>query len=131
MKTQVGSCPKCGAPIYVPSIWHGITPPPNEYTCGCSQESTIISAYPLSNISSGTVNIDQYGYPKIIDTLVFSDKVEVVYRREPYMSYTSYPPITPEPQIYKIVFSCKNGKWHQSEKIMGRFIPASNEGYQF
>lgn len=35
MKTIVGHCPKCGAPIYVPTIWHGITAPPNEYSCDC------------------------------------------------------------------------------------------------
>ena len=34
-KTQVGACPRCGAPIYAPVVWHGITPPPSEHTCGC------------------------------------------------------------------------------------------------
>jgi hypothetical protein len=33
--TTVGNCPKCGAPIYVPTVWHGILPPPNMYSCGC------------------------------------------------------------------------------------------------
>lgn len=36
MNQQVGSCPKCGAPIYSPSVWHGITPPPVTYTCSCN-----------------------------------------------------------------------------------------------
>lgn len=36
MWTTVGSCPKCGAPIYAPSVWHGITPPPNTYSCACN-----------------------------------------------------------------------------------------------
>jgi len=31
----VGYCPKCGAPIYSPSIWQGITPPPSTHTCMC------------------------------------------------------------------------------------------------
>lgn len=35
MWTQVGSCPGCGAPIYVPTVWHGVTPPPPHYTCEC------------------------------------------------------------------------------------------------
>lgn len=43
-KTQVGSCPKCGAPIYVPTAWFGITNPPNEYTCNCvEQPKTVVS----------------------------------------------------------------------------------------
>lgn len=39
MKTQVGSCPQCGAPIYVPTAWWATTPPPNEYTCICYSRS--------------------------------------------------------------------------------------------
>ena len=35
MYTQVGTCPHCGAPIYTYTVWHGITPPPNIYTCNC------------------------------------------------------------------------------------------------
>jgi len=33
--TIIGSCPKCGAPIYCPTVWHGITPPPTSYSCWC------------------------------------------------------------------------------------------------
>lgn len=32
---MVGSCPKCGAPIYSSNMWMGITPPPAQYTCLC------------------------------------------------------------------------------------------------
>lgn len=39
MFTQVGSCLKCGAPIYVPSVWMGVVPPPPQYTCGCRGET--------------------------------------------------------------------------------------------
>lgn len=35
MYTQVGTCPKCGAPIYVPTIWHAVIPPPPRYSCAC------------------------------------------------------------------------------------------------
>jgi hypothetical protein len=37
--TTVGHCPKCGAPIYSPTIWHGITPPPVTYTCDCNPQA--------------------------------------------------------------------------------------------
>lgn len=33
--TIVGHCPVCGAPIYSPTVWHGINPPPPTYTCYC------------------------------------------------------------------------------------------------
>lgn len=35
MFTIVGNCPKCGAPIYSPSVWQAITPPPITYSCSC------------------------------------------------------------------------------------------------
>jgi len=39
MYTQVGSCPKCGAPIYSPSSWMAITPPPSYPSCSCNADS--------------------------------------------------------------------------------------------
>ena len=33
--TKTGECPHCGAPIYSPGMWHGILPPPPQYTCNC------------------------------------------------------------------------------------------------
>lgn len=49
--TKVGSCPKCGAPIYSPTVWMGITPPPVTYTCMCVEQprtvtTTGTSSYP-------------------------------------------------------------------------------------
>ncbi len=35
MYTQTSTCPKCGAPIYVPTMWHAVTPPPSSYSCNC------------------------------------------------------------------------------------------------
>lgn len=35
MHAQCGSCPHCGAPIYLESPWWGITPPPPVYSCAC------------------------------------------------------------------------------------------------
>ncbi len=31
----VSNCPSCGAPIYIPGVWSGITPPPPSFTCTC------------------------------------------------------------------------------------------------
>lgn len=36
MFTVVGSCPKCGCPIYAPTIHHSILPPPSTPTCDCA-----------------------------------------------------------------------------------------------
>ena len=51
MKTQVGSCPHCGAPIYQPTAWWGINPPPNEYTCFCLSNRSGVYTF-----TSGTID---------------------------------------------------------------------------
>lgn len=40
---QTSTCPKCGAPIYVPMMWHGIMPPPPMYSCACVPEARAIT----------------------------------------------------------------------------------------
>lgn len=37
----VGSCPKCGAPIYIPSPYWSILPPPNVYSCNCHSQNIV------------------------------------------------------------------------------------------
>jgi hypothetical protein len=32
----VGHCPKCGAPVYSPSSWSSVLPPPSTPSCTCS-----------------------------------------------------------------------------------------------
>jgi hypothetical protein len=39
--TVVSHCPHCGAPIYAPTAWWGIGPPPSTHTCGCIPQPTI------------------------------------------------------------------------------------------
>lgn len=41
MWTQIGACPQCGAPIYVPTMWHGIYPPPPMYSCDCAGKQNV------------------------------------------------------------------------------------------
>lgn len=51
----VGSCPKCGAPIYAPSVWQGITPPTTTHTCMCSY---VTNTYYNTTNTVGTTNTD-------------------------------------------------------------------------
>lgn len=39
-QTVVGSCPRCGAPIYSPTFYWSVTPPPITKTCSCFPETT-------------------------------------------------------------------------------------------
>jgi len=40
--TVIGQCPRCGAPIYSPMMWHGITPPPAQYSCACFKSDSTV-----------------------------------------------------------------------------------------
>jgi len=154
-KTQVGQCPKCGAPIYVPSIWHSITPPPNEFTCNCSsgisptittpntgdpiQPITFPDITPVQEFipnTTSTFNFNSWGYPELIDTVVNKDSIELVYKQESNLTYTvhhdnPFMSAQPTPRIYKVIYSCVDGKWNESEQIEGQFIPAKDDSYEF
>lgn len=58
MYSIIGSCPKCGAPIFTYSMWHGVTPPPPLYTCGCFPGAKQIT-------SSGTVIVSSDGKSEV------------------------------------------------------------------
>lgn len=86
----------------------------------------------ISNfIHTGEWLIPNSQLPKILDTIVLEDAIEIVYKVEPSFTYTNtsgwgdYNPI-----IYKVRYSCKDGMRH-SETIMGRYIPPSDESYKF
>lgn len=57
------------------------------------------------------------------------DSIEMIYKQSSY--YNSSPcPISIE-RVYKIIFSCTDGKWNKSEPIYGEIIPAQEEYYEF
>lgn len=39
----IGSCPRCGAPIYVPTGWFSVLPPTPQYSCPCFQTNKSIA----------------------------------------------------------------------------------------
>ena len=44
MTQQIGGhCGKCGAPYYVPSVWHGIVPPTPTPTCNCWNTTKVVT----------------------------------------------------------------------------------------
>ena len=43
MYTQVGTCPRCGAPIYSPSVWMSILPPPSIPSCSCFPQAQTVT----------------------------------------------------------------------------------------
>lgn len=78
--------------------------------------------------TSGYVEVNQYGEPRLMDTIVKDDCIELVYTETKLWSM-SFGDV--DKRVFKIVYSCKEGKWNKSEKIYGEIIPASEEKYEF
>ncbi len=100
----------------------------------------------IKNIESGTVDCMNYldtgctgttaGFnpwsnPYLIDTIVNQDSIELIYRQDAQFSYTTGQESHTDIKIFKIIYSCKKGKWHKSERIEGSYISASDETYEF
>lgn len=66
--------------------------------------------------------------PKIVHTEVWHDQIEVFYRQTSIVSSGGDP--LPD-RVYKIVYSCKDGKFHASDPIEGAVAPAQGERYLF
>ncbi len=67
--------------------------------------------------------------PEIVDVTEADNSIEITYKQT-QNSLTSYLEGLGQ-RVFKIVFSCKDGKWHKSERIYGNIIPASDETYEF
>lgn len=85
----------------------------------------------LSSNSTGISTFDKWDIPSLIEVIETEDSIELVYKETSGLTYTIYPPIPPEDRVFKIVFSCKDGKWHKSERIYGKIVPSTKESYTF
>lgn len=92
-------------------------------------EKFLIMTHSLLNNSSNTsiTNVN-YNLPRLIDVIYGADYIELVYFQNPTY-WTSSPNIIK--QVYKIKYSCVDGKWNKSQPIYGKYIPASDESYEF
>ena len=82
---------------------------------------------------NSTTDFNEWLEPELIDTVELIDSIELVYKQEPAYTYTTngFYPLGNPPRIFKVVFSCKDGKWHKSERIEGRYVYPMGEGYEF
>lgn len=83
------------------------------------------------DITSNTGSWDPWSEPRLIDTIVNEKSIELIYRQDSQITLTVGWDSTPEIRIFKVIYSCRKGKWHESEQIEGEYISASDEGYEF
>ncbi len=85
----------------------------------------------MITITSTAGTFDSWSFPERVDVIETPDSIELIYKQTSMITYTSWPSPRPSERVFKIVFSCKDGKWHKSEPIYGEIIPASEEKYEF
>lgn len=84
-----------------------------------------------TTFQSETGTIKLWGAPIFIEAKEVGKTIEFIYKQISNIAFTLYPSPPPEERVFKIVYSCKKGKWHKSEPIYGKIKPAQEEYYEF
>lgn len=86
----------------------------------------------LPGSHTGTITTSSnWESPIFIEAGEVGESIEFIYRQISNMTLGTYPHRPPEERVFKIVYSCKDGKWHKSEPIFGKIVPAQSEYYEF
>jgi hypothetical protein len=59
------------------------------------------------------------------------DTIEMTYKETSIIAYLTHPSTPPEERVFKIIYSCVDGKWNKSERKYGKIVPQTNESYVF
>ena len=81
--------------------------------------------------STSTAMINTWGEPFRIDTIENGDTIEIIYKEASNTTHTIHFNTPPKDRVFKIIFSCIDGKWNKSEPIYGEIEQATEETYNF
>jgi hypothetical protein len=81
--------------------------------------------------TTGTFIHNSWNNPEIIEVREVGESIEMIYKQTSSFSTTGGLPTYHDTRLYKIVYSCVDGKWNKSEPIFGKIIPAQDECYKF
>jgi hypothetical protein len=76
-----------------------------------------------------TISTNNWSIPKRIEVNEVGETIEMIYKQTLSFNYWPAPPY--EERVYKIVYSCIDGKWNKSNPIYGKIIPAQEEYFEF
>ena len=79
-------------------------------------------------VATSTTTFNTWSPPSLMETIVNHDSIELIYKQYSMMSnnFGNCPS-----RCYKIIYSCKDGKWHESEMLEGIIMEATQERYEF
>jgi hypothetical protein len=84
-----------------------------------------------SSTSSSTSSAMNWGYPEQLEVNEVGETIEMIYKQTSNVYRTGGLPPYNDTRIFKIVYSCVDGKWNKSEPIYGKIVPAQEEYYDF
>ena len=87
-----------------------------------------------ANIITGTGTtsfLNTWSNPERIAVMECFESIEMIYKQTSMLTYTIYPSPPPEERVFKIVYSCVDGKWNKSEPIFGKIVRATSESFEF
>ena len=76
-------------------------------------------------------SLGMFNQPERIDILEIGESIHIVYMETSQLQLAVYPPRPPEKRVFKIVYSCIDGKWNKSDRIYGMIMPPLKETYIF
>jgi hypothetical protein len=82
--------------------------------------------------SNSTGTLDFWGNPEFIRVQEVGESIELLYKQRNLLNSHTIGYVQPhQERVFKVVFSCVEGKWHRSEIIYGQILPAQKEDYVF
>lgn len=90
-----------------------------------------LNAGNLTFSNCGTSTFNTWNDPIFIESKEVRESIEFIYTETSMISYTIHPSPQPERRTFKIIYSCKDGKWNKSDRIYGEIISAQDESYEF
>jgi len=94
-------------------------------------ENKTLNSNNIGSTTDTSIFGNPWGNPERIQVNEVGESIEMVYKQTSMITYAVYPSRPPEERIFKIVYSCVDGKWNKSEPIFGKIIPSQNEYYEF
>jgi len=84
----------------------------------------------MKTSSESIAGFEMWGEPERVMVNDCGDRIELIYKEVNMVTYfATYP--SPVERVFKIVCSCKDGKWHRSKRIYGEIIKQRPEEYIF
>lgn len=95
-------------------------------TAGSTIGSTIGSA-------SGYYLREEWSEPQLVDVDEGENYLVLTYTQSKvscfYSGYSATHSDVGSRRVYKIIYSCRGGKWHKTDRIYGRIVPPTEETY--